>query len=97
MAVLSSYSSYFPLDFFVDCPHGPGQSVIGGHATDFNTEGEQWAPIYGTTNHWVMIGQKYQNRATTCMDSNALEWEEPDFGTSVESGSLQKYIMCCMF
>eukprot|EP00581_Thalassiosira_minuscula_P005828 CAMPEP_0183746012 /NCGR_PEP_ID=MMETSP0737-20130205/66532_1 /TAXON_ID=385413 /ORGANISM="Thalassiosira miniscula, Strain CCMP1093" /LENGTH=2336 /DNA_ID=CAMNT_0025981691 /DNA_START=12 /DNA_END=7019 /DNA_ORIENTATION=- len=61
------------------CPHGPGQPVMGGHTVDINTEGEQWAPVFGETNHWVMIGQKYQNRATTCMDSQELEGRMPDW------------------
>jgi len=79
------------------CPHGPGQAVIGGHTTDFNTEGEQWAPVYGESYHWVLIGQKYQNRATTCMDSLELEGVMSDWGMSEENAELKKYIMCCSF
>ena len=80
------------------CPHGPGQPVMGGHETDFKTEGEQWAPVYGEKyNHWVMIGQKYQNRATTCMDNEELEGEESSWGSSKENASMKKYIMCCSF
>jgi len=89
MRKLCPYTAY--------CPHGPGQPAIGGHATDFNTEGEQWAPIYGEKNHWVMIGQKYQNRATMCMDSEGLEGVMPDWGMSKENANLKKYILCCSF
>ena len=72
---------------------------MGGHEEDFGTEGEQWAPVYGgvKTNQWVMIGQKYQNRATTCMDSEQLEGDEPSWGLSKENASMKKYIMCCSF
>lgn len=68
--------------------------------TDFNTEGELWAPVYGQNgqeNHWVQIGQKYQNRATTCMDSRELGGSGPDWGASNEDAEMKKYIMCCSF
>ena len=70
---------------------------MGGHKTDLNTEGEQWAPLFGEDNHWVMIGQKYGNSATTCMDSYELEGEPPDWGTSNSNASKKKFIMCCSF
>lgn len=82
---------------FSDCPHGPGQQVMGGHKVDFVNEGEQWAPVYGQTNKWVMIGMKYQNIATMCMDSQQLEGGEPDWGAGESSASMQKFIMCCDF
>jgi len=78
------------------CPHGQGQPVMGGHATDFNTEGEQWAPVYGESNRWVMIGQKYQNRATTCM-TRELEGDPLDWGMSTKNAELKKHILCCSF
>lgn len=71
---------------------------MGGHAQDFNSIGEQWAPIYGEgTNHWVMIGQKYGNSATTCMDSLQLVGGEPAWGLSNERPEIKTYIMCCDF
>mmetsp|Transcript_11472 Transcript_11472/g.25199 ORF Transcript_11472/g.25199 Transcript_11472/m.25199 type:complete len:848 (+) Transcript_11472:701-3244(+) len=81
------------------CPHGPGQPAIGGHMKDFNMEGEQWAPVYHTEqpNYWVMIGRKYQNSATTCMDMWELEGSEPSWGLSNERADLKKNIMCCSF
>lgn len=82
--------------YSVYCPHGPGHPVMGGHVTDFNTEGEQWAPIYGEQKHWVMIGQKYKNRATTCMTSQELEGGvPPDWGGP--EADVKKHIMCCSF
>eukprot|EP00571_Detonula_confervacea_P001621 CAMPEP_0172329010 /NCGR_PEP_ID=MMETSP1058-20130122/60654_1 /TAXON_ID=83371 /ORGANISM="Detonula confervacea, Strain CCMP 353" /LENGTH=794 /DNA_ID=CAMNT_0013046155 /DNA_START=85 /DNA_END=2470 /DNA_ORIENTATION=+ len=79
------------------CPHGPSQPVIGGHTADFNSGGEQWAPLYGDTNRWVMIGQKYENSATTCMDSYSLEGGEPYWGLSGERKEVKNHIMCCSF
>jgi len=87
---LCPYSGY--------CPHGPGQPVMGGHATDFNTEGEQWSPVYSTSkNEWVMIGSKYQNKATTCMTSDALEGETPAWASTKDNAEQKKYILCCSF
>ena len=83
---------------FPDCPYGPGQPVLGGHIQDFNSAGEQWAPIYGEdTNYWVMIGQKYENSATTCMDNFELEGGEPYWGMTEERADLKSHIMCCTF
>jgi len=92
---LCPYSAY--------CPHGVGQPPIGGHAEDFNMVGEQWAPVHHTSsdqsksNYWVMIGQKYQNSATTCMDNLQLEGREPEWGLSSEKAEMKKHIMCCKF
>lgn len=82
--------------YTIYCPHGQGQPVMGGHATDFNTEGEQWAPVYGESSRWVMIGQKYQNRATTCMTRES-EGGVSDWGMSEKNAELKKHILCCSF
>ena len=79
------------------CPHGPAQPVIGGHIVDFNSEGEQWAPVHDFDNHWVLVGQKYQNSATTCMTHMELEGSSPDWGLTNENAHLKKHIMCCSF
>ena len=92
-----------PSIVFLDCPHGAGQPVIGGHVEDFNMVGEQWAPVHhesavhNETNYWVMIGQKYQNSATTCMDNWELEGHGPDWGMTEERADIKHYIMCCTF
>jgi len=79
------------------CPNGPGHAVMSGHVTDFNTEGEQWAPMYSHGNtEWVMIGQKYHNSATTCMVNDELPM--PDWGNATkDQANLKKHIMCCSY
>jgi hypothetical protein len=84
---LCPYSAY--------CPNGPGQPVIGGHAEDFNWVGEQWAPLSHASNYWVQIGRKFDNSATTCMDSWELLGEQPSWGLTKERSDVKKYIMCC--
>lgn len=85
------------------CPHGAGQPVIGGHVEDFTALGEQWAPVHHASsnddeaNYWVMIGQKYGNSATTCMDNWELEGGAPEWGTSDDNAEMKKYVMCCSF
>ena len=86
-----------PFNSFLDCPHGPGQPVIGGHIEDFNMEGEQWAPLHRDSNYWVVIGRKYENSATTCMDNWELKGHVPSWGMSNERADLKKHIMCCSF
>jgi len=79
------------------CPHGPGKPVAGYHAGDFNSEGEQWAPVNdnGRGTHWIQIGQKHDNILTTCLASNQLEGESIDGGIASKEKSLKKHLMCC--
>lgn len=84
---LCPYSAY--------CPHGAGQPVMGRHKIDFNAEGELYAPVFGNENHWVMIGQKGGNSATTCMSHYQLEGSNPSWGLTTERSELKKYVMCC--
>ena len=82
--------------FFVsDCPHGPSHNPLGGHSVDFNLEGEQWSPVYGTENQWVLIGRKYENSAFTCMTHHDLEGSYPDWGLTRDNASAKLHIMCC--
>ena len=68
---------------------------MGGHNVDFVAEGEQWAPVGGMDNHWIQIGQKYENLATTCMDYRELNGvDTPDWGTTNDNADKKKYIMC---
>ncbi|KAL3823016.1 hypothetical protein ACHAXA_005204 [Cyclostephanos tholiformis] len=77
------------------CPHGPGQNPMGGHSADFNREGEQWSPVYGTENQWVLIGRKYENSAFTCLTHHDLEGSHPDWGLTADNSSAKLHIMCC--
>jgi len=84
-------------EYGVYCPYGLGKSVMGGHRYDFDSEGEQWAPLSENENTWVMIGQKYQNSATTCMPFEMLEGASPGaWGRDGGMPELKKHIMCCM-
>lgn len=84
---LCPYSAY--------CPHGAGQPVMGRHKKDFNAEGEIYAPVFGNENHWVQIGQKSENSATTCMSHYQLEGSNPAWGLTSDKPELKKYVMCC--
>merc|ERR1712029_801417 len=79
------------------CPHGPGQPVSRGHSTDFSKEGVQWSPVFGQDNHWVLVGEKNGNRATTCFTHVDLEGGPPDWGLSTENSEMKRHVMCCLF
>jgi len=76
------------------CPQGPSQPVLGGHQADFEEEGEQWAPLFGQ-NHWVMIGKRGTNLATTCLSHLQLTGEEPSWGLDGSNKEMKKHVMCC--
>jgi len=84
---LCSYTAY--------CPEGNGKSVMGGHRYDFD-QGEQWAPAYGVSNTWIMIGRKYGNTATTCMTFRELEGGPPPTNFGDMMTNMKKHIMCCV-
>ncbi len=83
------------------CPNGEGHQPLPGHPVDFNTETVQWSPwveSQGTKKGWVMVSQKYQNSATTCMTYSDLEggvppWDE--VGSSSMFAESKKYVLCC--
>ncbi|KAL7550772.1 hypothetical protein ACHAWF_013996 [Thalassiosira exigua] len=77
------------------CPFGPGQPVSKGHSANISAEGVQWAPVFGHNNHWVMVGQKHKNSATTCFGHEDLEGDQPDWGLTSEKPEIKKHIMCC--
>lgn len=77
------------------CPHGPGQPISSGHTTDISAEGLQWAPVFGAANHWVMVGMKDGNSATTCFGHEDLEGETPTWGLSSDMHQIKEHIMCC--
>lgn len=77
------------------CPHGPGQPISGGHSTDIASEGVQWAPVFGHENHWVMVGKKHGNSATTCFGHEDLEGVPPEWGLDTSRHEIKMHIMCC--
>jgi len=77
------------------CPHGPSHEVISGHDANFEEEGEQWAPVFGKSNHWVMIGKRGTNKSTTCLSHEQLTGEEPTWGLDWSEKEKKRHIMCC--
>lgn len=73
--------------------------MSSGHTTDISAEGEQWAPFLfavDNPNHWVMVGQKDENSATTCYSHEELEGTAPEWGLTSDMPEIKKYIMCCV-
>jgi len=82
--------------YFGYCPNGEGYQPFPGHTVDFNTESLQWSPWdEGTGKGWVLISQKYQNSATTCMKYSDLEGGIPPWDESSNLAEAKKYILCC--
>ena len=77
------------------CPNGAGQPVMGKHKVDFSKEGEQWAPVFGKDNHWIMIGQKDGDSTTTCKSHIQLEGRAPAWGLTSENSDKKLHIACC--
>ena len=77
------------------CPQGPTKPVLGGHDANFDEEGEQWAPLYGQSNHWVMIGKKGTNMATTCLTHVQLTGEKPSWGKNGSHKEMKQHLLCC--
>jgi len=77
------------------CPQGPGGAVMGGrHKLEFDVLGEQYAPIYGKANHWVMIGTTDEG-GNKCMTHRQLEGKSPEWGLNSERKEVKQHIMCC--
>ena len=81
--------------YAVYCPNGPSNHAIGGHGANFEEEGEQWAPVFGRANHWVMIGRRGTNKSTTCLSHLQLEGEEPSWGLDGSNVEKKQHILCC--
>jgi len=77
------------------CPYGPSKPVIGGHMTDFESDGEQWAPVYGKQNHWILITARGGNQATICLSHVQLYDEMPSWGLDDSNKEMKKHVMCC--
>ena len=82
------------------CPAGDGEDamVMGGrHMTEFKVEDEQYAPVFGSGNNWVMIGQKDGDPSTKCKTYHQLERGDPEWGVTSDRADIKKNIMCCNF
>ena len=87
----------FRLTYLAYCPHGPSNPTIGwdAYAADFKQDGEQWAPVYGQKNHWVLITTKGGNLATSCLSHVQLYDEMPSWGLDDSNKEMKKHILCC--
>jgi len=86
--------------FAAICPKGDGEDamVMGGrHMVEFKVEDEQYAPVFGKGNNWVMIGQKDGDPRTKCKTYHQLERGDPDWGLTSDRADIKKHIMCCNF
>ena len=94
--------------YSVMCPHGPGGAIMGGlHQLELNIEGEQYAPVMGGKNHWVMIGnvsihnddgtmiESKDKNMSTCQTHRQFHGTNPDWGFNGDRRELKQYIMCC--
>jgi len=92
--------------YSVICPNGPGHAVMGGrNALEFKVEGEQYAPILGGDNHWVMVGntnntvddgtEDKDSSTSKCMTHRQLEGKNPAWGLNGDRSEVKKHIMCC--
>ena len=84
--------------YSVMCPLGQGHKVLSGRKqVDFTNEGEQYAPVFGHDNRWVMIGQKDGDPSTTCMSYEMIykTLEKPEWGLTSKRPELKSHIMCC--
>lgn len=86
------------------CPHGPGSAVMGGREhLEFEVEGEQYAPVMGGENHWVMIGSggkdEEENASSSssrkCMTHRQLEGRAPEWGLNGDRVEVKQHVMCC--
>mmetsp|Transcript_29955 Transcript_29955/g.63524 ORF Transcript_29955/g.63524 Transcript_29955/m.63524 type:complete len:703 (+) Transcript_29955:135-2243(+) len=84
------------------CPHGPKHAVMGGrHRLEYEVEGEQYAPVMGGENHWVMIGNMMNDNGgdtgTTakCMTHRQLEGRAPEWGLNGDRNEVKQHVMCC--
>lgn len=98
--------------YAVICPNGDGSDaiVMPGHSygrkSEFIVDGEQYAPVYGSGNNWVLIGEKEQQSsgATSSTTNNKCKTTlqldgtaNPSWGWSSERADMKKHIMCCKF
>lgn len=86
--------------YAVICPKGDGPDAIvmgGRHMAEFKVENEQYAPLFGSGNNWVMIGQKDGDPSTKCKTYHQLEKKHPEWGLNSDRADIKKNIMCCNY
>lgn len=77
------------------CPHGPGNEVMGGrHRLEFVVNGEQYAPVLGGENHWVMVGNNGE-ADHKCKTHRQLEGHVPAWGLNGDNKEIKQHVMCC--
>ena len=82
------------------CPNGDGPNamVMGGRRVfEFKVHDEQYAPVFGEGNNWVMIGEKDGDPSAKCKTYHQLEKTSPDWGLTNDRADIKKHIMCCNF
>jgi len=83
------------------CPKGPGHAVMGGrHHLEFDVKGEQYAPVMGGENHWVMIGSvggegDEDGGSSKCMTHRQLQGRAPEWGLNGDRAEVKQHVMCC--
>lgn len=87
--MLCNYEAY--------CPNGPSRPVSSGNSNiGVNESTEQWAPTLSKPNHWVLVGKRGDNDATTCLDTWQLEGDDdPEWGKDSSKSELKHHVMCC--
>lgn len=77
------------------CPHGPGRGVMGGrHEVELVVAGEQYAPVAGERNHWVLIGGG-RGAEKKCRTHRQLEGTAPVWGLTGDRAEVKEHVMCC--
>jgi hypothetical protein len=79
------------------CPNGPSQSISSGNTyIGINESFEQWAPTLSKPNHWVLVGSRGDNDATTCLDTWQLDGDDdPSWGKDSSNADHKHHVMCC--
>jgi len=59
--------------------------------------GEQWAPLYGEDNTWILIGKLHDDPSSTCRTYYEMNGRrEPSWGLDGTSTELKERILCCV-
>ncbi|KAL7462817.1 hypothetical protein ACHAXS_003191 [Conticribra weissflogii] len=59
--------------------------------------GEQWAPLYGEENTWILVGKLHDDPSSTCRTYYEMNGRrEPSWGLDGTSTELKERILCCV-